>query len=103
MPGVFVGASGTLPFDTVEDFLDSVSFDESCTYEGRRDYDDGVYLGRFDLYVDCGPERSTLVQIAAAPESGAYLIEVQMIAANENDWDAIATVIDTFLAELPVS
>ncbi len=99
-PGLFIGASDRLPFDSVGDLLEASVFDEECVLESTRPYDDGVYRGAFDLYVECGPEQSVFVNLVAEPADGSYLILVQVVAVTEADWAAMATIIDTFVADL---
>ena len=99
-PGVFIGASDRLPFDAVGDLLEASVFDDECVLDSTRPYDDGVYRGAFDLYVECGPEQSVFVNLVAEPADGSYLILVQVVAVTEADWAAMATIIDTFLAAL---
>ncbi len=99
-PGVFIGASDRLPFDAVDDPLEASVFDDECALDSTRPYDDGVYRGAFDLYVECGPEKSVFVNLVAEPADGSYLILVQVVAVTEADWEAMATIIDTFLVDL---
>jgi len=94
-PGVFIGASDLLGL-TPETALDSERWDSSCTYEGRDDYDDGIYTGRYDLYYDCGEELSVFIVIAAEPPEGGYLIYVQILAVAARDFEAADEVIRTF-------
>jgi hypothetical protein len=99
-PGVFIGASDRLPFESVGDLLEASGFDEECVLDSTRPYDDGVYRGVFDLYVECGPEMSVFVNLVAEPADGSYLILVQVVAVTDADWAAMATIIDTFRAGL---
>ncbi len=99
-PGVFIGASDRLPFESPEEVLEASSFGDECVLESTRPYDDGVYRGAFDLYIDCGAERSVFVNLVAEPADGSFLVLVQLVAVSDADWNALATILDTFLADL---
>lgn len=94
-PGVFIGASDVLGL-TPDEALDSERWDTSCTYEGRDDYYDGLYTGRYDLYYDCGDDLSVFIVIAAEPPEGGYLIYVQILTVAPRDFDAADEIIRTF-------
>jgi len=94
-PGVFIGASDSLG-ETTESMLDAERWDSSCTYQGRDDYDDNVYTGRYDLYADCGDEGSIFIVIAAEPPEGGFLIYLQIVVVSEADFDAADEIIRTF-------
>jgi serine protease Do len=103
-PGVFFAASNWLVEDyDPSSFLDEVTFTDGCLLEGRYEYDDGYYVGYYDLYVDCGEALSTIVNIAAEPEDGAYLVWVVVQLVSDADYDALSRIIDTFqvVGELP--
>lgn len=103
-PGVFLGASDQLPFGTTEEFLDALTFfGDECTYDGRRGYNDGLYVGLYDVYVQCGPEKSAFLQIVAAPEDGSFLMNVQLLAVTHKDWVAVERAIETFFADVPAA
>jgi hypothetical protein len=93
--GMFIGASSTLA-ETTETMLDAERWDTSCSYQGRDDYDDGVYAGRYDLYSDCGEDLSVFIVIAAEPPGGGFLIYVQIVAVSGADFDAADEIIRTF-------
>jgi serine protease Do len=94
-PGVFIGASDSLG-QTPDTALDSKRWDPFCTYEGRDDYDDGLYVGRYDLYADCGDELSVFIVIAAEPPEGDFLIFVEIVVVTEADLGAADEIIRTF-------
>jgi len=94
-PGVFIGASNMLG-QTPDAALDASRWDSFCTYEGRDDYDDGLYIGRYDLYSDCGDELSVFIVIAAEPPEGDFLIVVEIVVVTEADLDAADEIIRTF-------
>jgi len=96
-PGVFFGASAVLlqEYD-VYSLLDDTGFEDDCTYGGRKDYDDGVYVGAYDLYTDCGPTGSSIISTVAMPEDGAFLVWVITQIVSDADIDALSRIIDTF-------
>ncbi|MEX1206986.1 MAG: hypothetical protein WEE36_00055 [Acidimicrobiia bacterium] len=95
-PGVFIGASDVIT-ETTESILDLKRWDTFCTYEGRDDYDDGLYVGRYDLYFDCGDELSVFIVIAATPPDGSFLILVEIVVVAEADLLAADEIIRSFL------
>jgi serine protease Do len=103
-PGMFFAASTWLveEYDP-SSFLDDVTFSDGCLLEGRYEYDDGYYVGYYDLYVECGDALSTIVNIAAEPEDGSFLVWVVAQLVGDADYDALTRIIDTFqvVGELP--
>lgn len=106
-PGVFFGASRQLaqqnPDDTANRVLDQFQYDADCEYDGREEYDDGLYRGYFDTWADCGGTGTVFQTIAALPESGDYVVLVQTAVTSEADLDAQQKIIETFevVGELP--
>jgi serine protease Do len=103
-PGMFFGASRVLVEEyDVNSFLDAVDFSTDCTLDGRYEYDDGVYVGFYDLYLECGAAQSTIASIAAEPEDGSFMVWVLAQIINDRDVDAFGQIIDTFqvVGELP--
>jgi serine protease Do len=96
-PGVFFGASAVLLQDyDVAGLLDDTAFDEDCTFDSRNEYDDGVYTGAYDLYTDCGPAGSSIVNTVAMPEDGSFLVWVVVQITSDADVEALGQIIDTF-------
>jgi serine protease Do len=96
-PGLFFGASRALAAEyDVNGLLDAVDFSADCAYDGRYEYDDGVYVGFYDLYVECGTAQSTIASIAAIPEDGTFMVWVLTQMLNDRDVDAFGQIIDTF-------
>ncbi len=89
-----------LEFASTTELLDDNQFGGSCQLDGRRPYDDGVYVGEYDLWVNCGDEGSALAVVAAQPADGSYLILAEFLAVTDRDWDAIATAVVSFLARV---
>lgn len=102
VPGVFFGASPQLAQQyTPAEFLDQVigSYAEFCTYDGRFDYDDGLYAGVYDQYSDCGDSGASLINLAAVAGDGTQhlaLVQVQTLTAA--DEEARSRILETFIA-----
>ena len=99
VPGVSVTASSDLGFnETEESMLDHLAdtYLGSCDYDGREVYADPVFVGFYDLYLDCGGVGATVVVLAATPDDLSYLVVVQFQAVADRDFDALDTVLNTF-------
>jgi serine protease Do len=98
-PGVFFGASTVLAqrYDT-STLLDQISFSGDCTSEGRFDYNDPLYTGLYDLYSNCGGAGSAVINLAAVPEDGSFIILLQVQAVSEADLDALDRILNSFQA-----
>lgn len=83
-------------FDGAIDFLAAlVNVDELCTPTGKQDYDDGVFVGRFEVFEDCADIDTTIVQIVAAREDG-LTIEVSVQLRPEDPIEIARHVAETF-------
>ncbi len=69
---------------------------EACTFDGRYDYDDGVYFGQYDLYIDCSDVNSVIIELAASPEEGGYITYLVIQAISDADLEAMDHVLSTF-------
>ncbi len=71
-------------------------YEEDCDLDGRYDYEDPVYEGRYDWWV-CGTE-SDLIVLAARPIENpfAYLTLVQIQLVTEDDIDAMTAILESF-------
>jgi serine protease Do len=72
----------------------------ACTLVGREPYDDGVYVGQFDLYEACGGTETIFVSVAVAPEDKSYLVYIAMQATDKADLEALDRFLDTFVVTL---
>ncbi len=95
-PGVFIAASDQLPISRSE-LLDRQDFSTSCELVERLDYDDGLYVGQFDVWDSCGDEGSTFLVVAAEPPGGGLTILVQIVIVEDRDLDAADQIINTFI------
>jgi serine protease Do len=103
-PGLFFGASRLLVTEYDADgFLDLTTFGNECTLEGRYEYDDGFYVGSYDLFVECGGTGTSIVNIAATPEDGSYMVWVIAQIVTDADVGAFTRIVETFqvVGELP--
>jgi serine protease Do len=101
-PGVFLAASASLTsqYDSVALLDDDTNeFGNSCTYDGRYAYEDPLYVGQYDLWLDCDGIGTVLVILTAEPADGSFVILLQAIAIYDDDLDAIDTVLNTFLVD----
>ncbi len=97
-PFVVFSAASIRPgqFDA-DDMLDQSSFDSMCAqYDGRDDYSDQVYTGRYDQYSQCGDGDGVIFVIAAAPEDETYFTLVMAMALTEADLQAADRAFSTF-------
>jgi len=97
-PGVLFMASEVLAAEfSPSSFLDdSGGKYEACTYDGRFEYDDGVYTGVYDWYYDCDDIGSVIIELAAEPASGSYLTFILIQAVSDADLDAADNILNTF-------
>ncbi|MFN2187826.1 MAG: S1C family serine protease [Candidatus Promineifilaceae bacterium] len=96
-PGVAFYASDVLAQDyDVAGLLDYLAEDYDCDYDGRYEYDDGVYSGLYDLYVNCGNSGSVIIELSAEPAHQGYLVYLVIQAISDADIEAMQRVLDTF-------
>jgi len=101
VPGIRITASRDLALTNNEtslaDEFAATEFLESCVYEGRDPYDDGVYEGVIDFYAACGGTETMYVYIAAVPTHRAFVIQVQTQIVDDRDIEAMGRAIETYL------
>jgi len=99
-PGMFLGASRQLARElTPDQLLDETSFSGECTYDGRSDYSDPLYTGKYDVWLNCGGQETALLVVAFVPEDGSFLGMVQVQVVSEADLEALDRILDTFVVE----
>jgi len=97
-PRVALCASDVLAQEyTVASLLNDLPEEYSCTYDGRYEYDDGLYTGLYNLYVDCGDVNSVIIALAAEPAHQEFLMYLVIQAVNDADFEALQQILDTFL------
>ncbi|OGO65356.1 MAG: peptidase S1 [Chloroflexi bacterium RBG_19FT_COMBO_55_16] len=99
--GVFFGASDDLAklggyvnlLDVERDI-----YRQSCKLNGRYDYEDAFYRGKYDVFENCGNSGNVFVVLTAVPNdnSQAFLILVEMQLGKAADWDALDRILATF-------
>ena len=103
-PGVEFGASRVWAalYDEVS-LLDVLQVSYDCIHDGRHEYDDGLYSGLYDLYVECGDVGSVIVELVAMPADRSFIIFLQVQAVTDADLDAYNHILETFalVGELP--
>jgi hypothetical protein len=77
-----------------------------CELEGRYDYEDPLYRGKFDLFEKCGgPGGADYMILSAVSKNNqfSYLILVEMQFVNDEDWAVSEIVLDSFevVGDLP--
>ncbi|MEE9216707.1 MAG: S1C family serine protease [Anaerolineales bacterium] len=108
-PGVFFGASDDLAelsgYVQMLDYL-RPNFIGSCELDGRYDYEDVLYRGKYDLFTNCGGAEGALFMVLTAvpiddPTEFLILLEVQIV--NDSDLEAVDRILDSFevVATLP--
>jgi len=95
-PGVLLLASDNLAGTDMNELADTFDFSDDCQYDGRSDYEDPVYTGVFDLYLECQGTGDALIVLAAEPEDGSYAVIILGQAVTSADLDALDHVLDTF-------
>ncbi|MCU1359937.1 MAG: Peptidase and chymotrypsin/Hap [Ilumatobacteraceae bacterium] len=95
VPGVQFVASEALVGYTADELLDMAASDE-CVSEGRVDYDDGVFAGRYESYSDCGGTGAKSIVVAAFDEDGTYGVLVAVQVVTDADLVALDEILNTF-------
>lgn len=96
-PGVFFGVSSILAAQIdVDSLLNSRDFGFDCEFDGRYDYEDPAYTGKYDLWLNCGGTSAAFVTLAAVPPDGSFITYVEILVVSEADLDAFDTILDTF-------
>jgi serine protease Do len=99
--GVFFGASNTFAkWGGYVEFLDYYTdpYKADCTLEGRFNYNDGIYRGKYDQYSNCGGASGYDAYVLCAvdivdPTSKIILVEIQ---AYPNDTATVNQIVGTF-------
>jgi len=96
-PGVFFGVSQAL-FATTNagDILDTNDFSADCTFDDRYTYEDAVYTGAYNVWLNCGGTETAFVELEAYKEGADFLVNVQIQVVTDADLDALDTILATF-------
>ena len=95
VPGVQFVASDTLLAYTADELLD-LAASPDCTSTGRDTYEDGHFLGHFEVFADCGDTGATTIVVAAFPTDGAYGVLVNVQVVTDADLVALDEILRTF-------
>lgn len=96
-PGVQFVASAALAGFTADELLDLAGMTD-CTSEGRQDYDDGAYVGRFETFAGCAGTSTSTIAVAAFPADGDFGVLVVVQVVSEADLAALDEILRTFTA-----
>ncbi|MFQ5944553.1 MAG: peptidase S1, partial [Anaerolineales bacterium] len=108
-PGMFFGASDDLAelggFIEILD-IRRQEFLGPCELDGRYDYEDVLYRGKYDLFFNCGGEGGSWFLILIAipmDDSTQFIIDLEVQIANDADLEAVDRILDSFevVATLP--
>lgn len=97
VPGVILEAYGEFGPQDIDALLDENAPSGACTSQGRTEYSDPVYTGKWEFWTDCGGTDTALVLVAATPDDGSFLVYVLVQVVSDADLEALDTIIDTFL------
>lgn len=96
-PGVFFGASEMLVDESEPgDLLDWYDFSDACDYDGNYAYEDAIYTGAYDLWLNCGGTDTAFVVLEAYPPDGQFVVVIQVQVVTDADLDAFDTILTTF-------
>jgi len=92
VPGLYLTANafpaGEDPEAFVREYLDTAS-PPDCEFDDSFEYDDGFYLGEFDIYTDCLGTDTALVFLVAVDPDEEYFIALLGQVLSDADLDAL--------------
>lgn len=102
-PGALFAASETLGADrSAQQLLDKLRIDEGqCTYTGRQLFDDNLYKGEIDSYIDCGETDARHEILAAASVDQSRMVVIRITRLDPRDERARDRIIETFEVNAP--
>lgn len=95
-PGVQLLAANDFGGSTMDELLDFFDFSADCTFDGRSDYEDPIFTGRFDLYINCAGQGTVIAVVAAEPADQSFAVIIIGQAITDADLEALDHVLDTF-------
>jgi len=101
VPGVRILASEELvtadPVTEIADFMSSIA--PECTLDDEGEFDDGLYLGQYQYYVECGGGDTDFVGLVAKDYDNTHMIylAVQMVDSSDKT-TVLDEILNTFLA-----
>ncbi|MFZ9018330.1 MAG: hypothetical protein ACO23O_15205, partial [Ilumatobacteraceae bacterium] len=69
-----------------------------CTFIGRSAYDDGLYSGGLDQYVDCDGIGTDVWVVAATPAENTFIVVALVKLTADADRSIVDLVFDSFIA-----
>ena len=58
----------------------------ACVADERQDYDDGVFIGRIQIFTECGGIGTTMVEVAASNAAGTSVsLRIQLTSTDSPD------------------
>jgi serine protease Do len=98
VPGLFMVALPEIAAQdipaTIAEFAPAAG--ECSVDEGLTDYDDGAFVGQYELWGDCGGVGAAIVILIANATSGQGSMVVGVQLVNDADFDALDTIMATF-------
>ena len=94
-PGMEFLASPTLTQFSSGELLD-IAAPTECTSQGRNDYDDGFFVGQFEVFTDCGGTDTQFYVVATASADGAYGVVVAIQVVTDADLEALDNILASF-------
>ena len=70
-------------------------FEETCSFDGREDYDDGYYEGAIDYWI-CYDSTVAVIGARLIDDPLAFLVLVQVQVVTDDDVDAFGQILKTF-------
>jgi serine protease Do len=105
---VFFGVSNDIAQQSgYINLLDAYSdvFRKDCKFEGRFEYTDSAYEGKYEVFTGCSGAQNTLVILAARPQENktAFLITVFVNMTSQADSTALDRILGSFdvIGQLP--
>ena len=80
----------------LEEYLDGITFEESCTFDSREPFANDTYAGYSDLWLDCGEAESALLILALLPETNAHVVYLEIGIVAQADLDAADVILNSF-------
>lgn len=100
-PGVIFSFSDVLQDEfEAADLLDTLDYSDDCEYIGRTEMpEDGFYRGAYDEYEQCGGGDTQALIAVLTPETGDYILGIELYAATDSDVEAVDHILETFYVE----
>jgi serine protease Do len=95
-PGVVFGALSASDW-TVRELIDVFAQPENCRDAGLYDFDDGIFVGAYQLWEGCGGTGSAYVVLVTTPAAGGrYIFVTAVQAVTTADLEALDHIFATF-------